>query len=294
MRRREFLTLFGGAAAAPLLFPLAAGAQKAPVIGWLGNTSYQEQWVVPFLAGLKAEGFVDGQNVTIHYRWAEGRLDRLPIFAAELVHQKVDVLVVISAAASLAAKNVTDVVPTVFVSGSDPVAHGLVASMNRPGGNRTGFHLNTHTLNAKRLELIRELMPNAATIAVLLNPNNPNAALNAAGVDAAARALGLKVDTFNVASEQDLDETFKTLSRQKPNAIVVGADSVLHNLSHSIIKRAASHAIPTVHEWREQVELGGFASYGTKMSEAFRYPGIYAGRILKGAKPSDLPVLAVC
>lgn len=293
MKRRAVIALLGGAVAASVLAPLASPAQQRtmPVIGWLGSTAPQTQHTVPFLQGLKSEGFTEGQNVAVQYRWAHGHYDRLPAFAAEFVRQRVDVIAAITTVSALAAKPATDTVPTVFVTGSDPIRQGLVASMNRPGGNRTGINLITHTLNAKRLEMIRELIPAATSIGVLLNPSNPSAETNKTDVLTAARMLGLQVRTFNITSESDLNVAFATLAQDRPGALVVGADSLLHSLSDMILQFAARHAMPAVYEWREHVEAGGLISYGTKLAGAFRQVGVYAGRILKGAKPSDLPVL---
>lgn len=197
----------------------------------------------------------------------------------------------VTTAAALAVKSATDTIPTVFVIGTDPVRIGLAASMNRPGGNRTGMSLITHTLDAKRLELIRELLPAATTIAVLLNPTNPSARTNETDIQKAASALGLQIRIITAASEMDIDAAFETLGRERPHALVVGADSVLHSLAEPIVKLAAKHAIPAIYEWREHAELGGLLSYGTKLGDTYRQVGVYAGRILKGAKPSDLPVL---
>ena len=290
MRRREFIAGLGGAAAA---WPVVARAQQAtlPVIGWLSSTSPQPQHVVPFVQGLNAEGYVEDQNVAIQYRWAHGHYDRLPAYAAEFVRQRVNVIAAMTTVSALAVKSATETIPTVFVTGSDPVRLGLVASMNRPGGNRTGMNLITHTLDAKRFELIRELVPAATKVGVLLNPTNPADESNRADVQGAARTLGLQIHILNVTSENDLQPAFATLAQERTNALVVGADSILHSLSDPILKLAASHAIPAVYEWREHVEAGGLISYGTKLADTFRQVGVYAGRILKGAKPSDLPVL---
>lgn len=290
MRRREFIILLGGAA---VVWPLAARAQQRPmpVIGWLGNTAPQPKIVAAFLQGLKAEGYTEGQNVVLEYRWADGRYERLLEFAAEFVRQRVNVIAAQASAAAMAAKSSTETIPTVFLTGSDPVRLGLVASMNRPGGNRTGMHLVTNTLDAKRLELLRELVPTATTIAVLLNPNNPSVELSKTNLLTAARTLGLQIRIVNVTSERDLNAAFAGFVQQRPHALVVGADSLIHSLSDPILKLAASHAIPAVYEWREQVEAGGLISYGTILADAYRQIGIYAGRILKGVKPSDLPVL---
>jgi putative ABC transport system substrate-binding protein len=289
MQRREFITLLGGAAA----WPLAARAQQAgmPVIGWLGSTPPQPQHVLPFVQGLNANGYIEGQNLAIEYRWANGNYGQMPAFAAEFVEKRVALIAAQTANAALAAKAATDTVPTVFMSGSDPVRLGLVVSMNRPGGNRTGVNLVTHTLDAKRLQLLRELVPTVTTIATLLNPNNPSAESNKTSLQAAARTLGLQVDLIEVASANDLAAAFAVLAQTRPNALVVGADSLLHSLSNPIIKFAADHGIPAVYEWREHVESGGLISYGTNLPDAYRQLGTYAARILRGTKPSDLPIL---
>jgi putative tryptophan/tyrosine transport system substrate-binding protein len=261
------------------------------VIGWLGSTSPQPQHVLPFVQGLNADGYIEGQNLAIEYRWANGNYGRMPAFAAEFVEKRVVLIAAQTSAAALAAKAATDTVPTVFMSGSDPVQLGLVVSMNRPGGNRTGVNLVTHTLDAKRLQLLRELVPTVTTIATLLNPNNPSAESNKTSLQAAARTLGLQVDVIEVASANDLAAAFAVLAQTRPNALVVGADSLLHSLSNPIIKFAADHGIPAVYEWREHVESGGLISYGTNLPDAFRQLGTYAARILRGTKPGDLPVL---
>jgi putative ABC transport system substrate-binding protein len=290
MQRRKFITLIGSTAVG---WPLSARAQQAggPVIGWLGSTSPQPQHVLPFVQGLNADGYIEGQNLAIEYRWANGNYGRMPAFAAEFVEKRVVLIAAQTSAAALAAKAATDTVPTVFMSGSDPVQLGLVVSMNRPGGNRTGVNLVTHTLDAKRLQLLRELVPTVTTIATLLNPNNPSAESNKTSLQAAARTLGLQVDVIEVASANDLAAAFAVLAQTRPNALVVGADSLLHSLSNPIIKFAADHGIPAVYEWREHVESGGLISYGTNLPDAFRQLGTYAARILRGTKPGDLPVL---
>jgi putative ABC transport system substrate-binding protein len=215
----------------------------------------------------------------------------MPAFATEFVRQRVDLIAAVTTAAALAVKSATDTIPTVFVTGTDPVRIGLAASMNRPGGNRTGMSLITHTLDAKRMELIHELLPAATTVAVLLNPTNPSARTNETDIQKAASALGLQTRIISAASEKDIDAAFETLGRERPHALVVGADSVLHSLAEPIVKLAAKHMIPAIYEWREHAELGGLLSYGTKLGDTYRQVGVYAGRILKGAKPSDLPVL---
>ena len=288
MRRREFIGLAGAAAA----WPFAARAQQAtPVVGWLGRTRRQLPDVTGFAEGLKSEGYVDGQNLRIQFRWADGQDDRLPGFAAEFARQRVDLILAQTSSSAHAAKAATDSIPTVFMTGGDPVQLGFVASMNRPGGNRTGMSLVTHTLNAKRLELLRELVPGAATIAVLLNPRNPSAPTNEADIKQAARALGLQIRIANVVNEHEITLAFAEFARERPDVLVVGADSVLNNLHEIIIKLAAEHRIPAAYEWREHTEAGGLISYGTKLSDAYRQLGVYSGRILKGARPSDLPVL---
>lgn len=293
MRRRDFIIRFANIATAAVAWPRCAAAQQRalPVIGWLGSTPPLSAHVDPFLEGLKAEGYIDKQNVTLQYRWAEGHYERLPGFAQEFARQRVDLIAAITTVSARAAMAATETLPTVFLVGADPVQLGLVASIARPGGNRTGVTLITHSLDAKRLELIRELVPGATTIGVMLNPNSASADSNKTGVQAAARTLGLKPFIVDVAGEKDLAPAFAALAEHRIDALLVGADSLLHSLNRLIVEAAAQHRFPAIYEWREHTQAGGLISYGTNFGDVIRQAGVYGGRILKGTSPSDLPVL---
>lgn len=293
MRRRECLALLGGAMIAA---PVAARAQQAsvPVIGFLNPTSPGEwaAFVAGFRRGLGESGLVEGQSVAIDYRWAEGQYDRLPALAAELVHRGVAVIVATGGNLSAAAaKAVTATIPIVFTSGSDPVKAGLVAGMGRPGGNVTGITIFTGVLGAKRLELLLELVPKASVIAVLANPSNPTSLAAAEDVQEAGHGLGKRILILGASNDVEIDDSFARLARERADALIVSNDAFFHSRRDRLVALAARHAIPAAYEDRPFVVGGGLISYGTSLVEAYRQAGIYAGRILMGVKPADLPVL---
>jgi putative ABC transport system substrate-binding protein len=291
MRRREFITLLGGAAAA---WPLAARAQQMPVVGFLSIASAASfaHLVAGFRRGLLEAGFVEGRNVVVEYRWAEGSYDRLPALAADLVLRQVAVIVTSGGDnPSFAAKAATATIPIVFNIGSDPVKIGLVASLARPGGNATGVNIFTAELSEKRFGLLNDTIPAASSIAVLVNPNFPPAIANARAAEAVARGMGKDVVIFNAGRESEIDAAFARMAQLRPDALLVAADPFFNSRREQIVALAAGHAIPAIYEWREFTEAGGLMSYGTSLVEAYRLQGIYTGRILKGAKPVDLPVI---
>jgi putative ABC transport system substrate-binding protein len=292
MRRREFITLLGAAAAG---WPLATRAQQAgmPVVGFLNSASPSgwKPYVEAFRQGLNETGYVEGRTVAIEYRWAEGQYERLPSLAGDLVRRKVAVIVATGGTPpALAAKAATKTIPIVLTIGADPVKLGLVASLNRPGGNVTGVNLFVSQMEGKRLGLLRELVPSAALTAVLLNPNNPNAATQLKDVQEAARALGQQIHILHAGSEAELEAAFATARQVGSGALLVAADPFFNSRRTYIIALAARHAIPAIYEQREHVLAGGLMSYGTNASDGYRQVGIYTGRILKGEKPADLPV----
>jgi putative tryptophan/tyrosine transport system substrate-binding protein len=291
MRRREFITLLGGAAAT---WPLAARAQQPtmPVIGYLHSASPEpySSMMAAFRHGLAEAGYVDGQNVTIDYRWAEGQFDHLPALAAELVAHRPAVLVAGGGDVSaVAAKAATTTVPIVFTIGADPVKSGLVASLNRPSGNLTGVTFFTITLGPKRLEMLRELQPKAGKIAMLVNPKSLNP--DAKEVQEAARALGQSVHVLDAASEGELDTAFRSLAQERDDALIVVSNPLFTSRREQIVTLANYQRIPAIYPLREYVASGGLVSYGASIKDAYRQSGVYAARLLKGAKPSDLPVL---
>jgi putative ABC transport system substrate-binding protein len=292
IRRRDFVILLGGGAAAA--WPLAARAQQSamPVIGWLGSGSPgpSAPSVTVFRQGLAEAGYVEGRNVAIEYRWAEGQYDRLPALAAELVRRRVAVIVATPIPAALAAKAATATIPIVFSAGADPVNLGLVGSLAEPGGNATGVDFFQAELSAKQLGLLRELRPNAACIGVLVNPANANVEGLTKDVTAAAAALGVEIEIVHARDSREIEEAFATLVHNKAGALLVGADSFLFNRRVQLAILAARHAIPAVFFNREFAEAGGLMSYGTSLTEVYRQLGVYSGRILNGAKSTELPV----
>ena len=291
MRRREFITFLGGAAA----WPLAVRAQQPamPVIGFLIPTSPDAfaDRLRAFRQGLKDTGYVEGENVAIVYRWAEDQLDRLPALAAELVRRQVAVIVAIAGAA-FAAKAATSTIPIVFTAGEDPVRLGLITSIARPGGNVTGINILSLELVAKRLELLRELVSSAARVAVLVNPTNAaNTETTLRDVEGAARAIGLQIQVLNASTSREIDAAFAALARERPDALLVGGDLLFTTRRVQMSLQAMRHAIPATYSARENVEAGGLMSYGSNLTDALRQVGVYTGRILKGAKPADLPVV---
>ena len=291
MKRREFITLLGGAAAA---WPLAVHAQQQamPVIGYLRSDSLDgaQHQVAGFRQGLNEAGFIEGQNVAIEFRSAEGHRDRLPTLAAELVRRPVAVIVA-NGVAARAVKAATQSIPIVFVFGGDPVREGLVTSISRPDGNMTGVTFLVSSVSAKRLELLHELVPKATVIAALLDVNNLPGDAELKDIEAAARSLGRELVIAKVNAEPRFDEAFAMFVQRRAGALYVGSGPFLSNQRAPIVALAARHALPAAHPIRQFVEIGGLMSYGTSQVDAYRQVGLYAGRILKGAKPSDLPVV---
>ena len=292
MRRRNFITLLGSAA----VWPLAARAQQpeVPVVGWLNARSPDDaaHLVAAFRRGLGETGFIEGQNVMIEYRWALGQYDRLPVMAAELVRRPVTVIASAGGEpAALAAKAATSTIPIVFVIGGDPVKQGLAASLSRPGGNSTGISVLTSSLEPKRLGLLRELVPRAETIGVLLNPNFPPFESQLRDVQEAARAINLQVHVLRASTDREIDAAFETVAQRRIPALSVAADPFFDTRRDKLVVLAVRHAVPTMYHFREFAAAGGLVSYGVDISDAYRLVGVYTGRMLKGAKPADLPVL---
>jgi putative ABC transport system substrate-binding protein len=293
MKRREFISLLGGAAAA---WPLGARAQKTamPVIGFLSSRSPGESagLVAMFHQGLREAGFVEGQNVIIAFRWAEDRYDRLPALATELVDLRVAVLFAAGGPPSaFAAKAATQTIPVVFSAALDPERLGLVASLNRPGGNVTGMSIFPSELAAKSVQLLRELVPAAAVFAYLVNPSNPTAEIYAKEAAAAASALGIAVHVLNAGTERDLDEAFASLAKLGVGGLIMPAESFFVSQRDRMVALAAKYAIAAIYGFREYAVAGGLMSYGASLPDSYRRAGIYVGRILKGEKPADLPVM---
>jgi putative tryptophan/tyrosine transport system substrate-binding protein len=286
MRRREFIAGLGGAAA----WPLAARAQQPalPVIGYLGTQSAEvdhKNITVPFLQGLKETGYVEGQNIAVEYRWAENIFDRLPALAADLVRRRVAVILAPGAAAARAVKAATTTIPIVFNTAVDPVAIGLVASLNRPGANVTGSTILSIELGPKRLQLLHELIPNAAAFGVLVESQSIITDLQAA-----ARTLGLQLFVANARTDSDFETAFASFSQQRVGAVLVGISTLFSRRMEQLAALAARHALPAIFPYREYVQAGGLMSYGSSLGYGYHQAGIYTGRILKGEKPADLPV----
>jgi putative tryptophan/tyrosine transport system substrate-binding protein len=291
VKRREFITLLGGAAVA---WPLAARAQQPamPVIGFLqtGAAGATAHMGAALHRGLKETGYVEGQNVEIVYHYADGQYDRLPTLVADLVNRQVALIGAFGPPAAQAAKAATTTIPIVFTS-IDPVKFGLVASLNRPGGNATGVHVLTIDLEGKRLELLSEMVPASAPVAVLINPHGEHAEQQAKDVQAGGPRIGRQILILNASSEREIDAAFRTLIERRAGGLLVTGDAFFNIRREQLVALAAYHAIPAIYEWREYALAGGLMTYGTSITDAYRQAGIYIGRILKGEKPSDLPVV---
>jgi putative ABC transport system substrate-binding protein len=292
MKRREFIAGLGGAAAA---WPLVARAQQPtmPVIGFLSAQSAGDDYkniTIPFLQGLKGAGYVEGQNVAIEYRWSENQYDRLPALAADLVRRRVAVIATSGTPAALAAKAATTTIPIVFSSGGDPVALGLVASLSRPGANATGMTNLDAELGPKRLQLVRELIPNTAVFGVLADPAFPATPSIIADLQAAARTLSLQLVVLNARTDSDLETAFASFSQQRVGAVLVISSTFYNRRMEQLAAQAARHALPATFPYREYALAGGLMSYGSNLGYMYQQAGIYAGRVLKGEKPGDLPV----
>jgi putative ABC transport system substrate-binding protein len=293
MQRRTFITLVGGAAVA---WPFAARAQQPamPVIGFLNSGSRElfAARVAAFHRGLNDTGFVEGRNVTIEYRWAQGQYDRLPALASDLVRRQVAVIAATGGIPSaLAAKAATSTIPIVFVAGSDPIKFGVVTSLSRPDGNLTGLTAFTSELVPKRLELLHQVVRKAATVALLVNPTNAVTEIVQRDVQEAARTLGLQLNVVHASVEPDLDKVFATLGQLRAGALVIGTDTFFDGQSERLAALAVRHAMPTIYQTREFAAAGGLMSYGGSLPDAYRKAGVYVGRVLKGEKPADLPVM---
>jgi putative ABC transport system substrate-binding protein len=292
MRRREFITVLGGAVAA---WPFSARAQQPamPVIGFLNprGPGDDPQLVHAFRQGLRELGYEEGRNLTVEYRWAGGRFDRLPALAGELVERRVSVIAATRGIGSaLAAKAATSTIPIVFVIGSDPVSVGLVASLNRPGGNATGIASLNVEIGPKCVELLHEVVHTATDIALVVNPTNPNAETLARDAEAAGRTRGLQLHVLRASTERNFDTVFAALAQRRAGGLVIGADAFFSNRSEQLAALAFRHMVPTISPYREFAEAGGLMSYGGRLADQFRLVGVYCGRILKGEKPADLPV----
>jgi len=291
MRRREFISLLGGGVAG---WPLAARGQQPPVVGFLVSASAQgyERILGPVREGLKETGYVEGKNVTFEYRWAEYRYDRLPDLAADLVRREVAVIFTTgSVVSAIAAKSATSTIPIVFANGSDPMRYGLVASLNRPGGNVTGVSFYNSGLGPKRIELLREIVPGASVIAVLVNPKNPNAEPDSQEIVKGGRSIGAQIEIVNASTEAELEPAFDKVRQLRAHALMVHIDALFNAQYKEIIALTQRYAVPAIYVGPEWPRAGGLISYGTNVDDMDRQAGIYIGKILKGTKPADLPVL---
>ena len=294
MRRRAFITLLGTLLGAAAVWPFAGYAQQpTPVVGFLnsGSPDSNVNLVTAFRNGLNEAGYIVDKNVAIEYRWAEGRYDRLPELAADLVRRKVAVIFGAAPPAAHAAKSATSTIPVVFVSGEDPVASGLVTSLGRPGGNVTGAAMLTGQLGAKQLGLLREIVPKATSVAILVNPDNPLTGAVIADIRTAATVTGHQIQTVKASDENEIGKAFAALKELHADALIVAADAYFFSRSEQLVTLAARYRIPAIFEYREFAMAGGLMSYGASIADGYRQAGVYAGRILAGAKPADLPVL---
>jgi putative ABC transport system substrate-binding protein len=288
LKRRDFITLLGGA----MGWPSAVRAKQSAMalVGLLSSSQLNDPQIGAFRQGLKDAGYIEGRNVAIKYRSADSRFDRLPALAADLVSDPVDAIVTLSPPAAVAAKAATTTIPIIFATGADPVDLGLVSSLNRPGGNVTGVTFVSNTLGAKRLELLRELVPSAQVVGFLINPGNPTSESQIRDVQTAARAFGIELLILPADSERNIDAAFASFIQQGTNAVIIGADSLFVSRCEQLVGLAARHAMPAIHFLREFADIGGLVSYGPSQTDAYRFAGGYVARILKGEKPTDLPV----
>jgi putative ABC transport system substrate-binding protein len=292
MKRREFITLLGGAVIA--VRPFAASAQQTlPMVGFVNSGSAQTQALVAaaYRKGLEEVGFAEGKNVLIESRWADGQYDRLPELIADLIKRKVTVIMAGGPPAAQAAKTATSSIPVVFTSGDDPVQIGVVTSINHPGGNVTGVHVLFTELESKKLSLLREVVPKAGVVAALVNQSRPIANSQTAELEAAAKKFGQRIQIFHAASEQEIEPVFASMAQAKVDALLVAADAFFNARREQIVLLASRHAIPAIYEQRSFAAAGGLMSYGTNLADSYRQAGVYTGRILKGEKPGDMPVV---
>ena len=292
MRRREFIKLIGGTAAT---WPLAAVAQQSaiPTIGFLRSTrsDASTDLLVALRKGLKETGYVEGQNLTIEYRWAENQQERLSALAADLVRQRCVAIIAGGVNAAFAAKAATATIPIIFATGVDPLKSGLVGSFNRPGGNITGVFSVSASMEGKQLGLLREVVPTAAVIGMLVNPTSPGSERQERETQAAAQALGQQLHVFKASGERDIDNVFATLTQYRIGALLIAANALFTGQRDQLVALAARHAMPVLHYTREFAEAGGLMSYGSSLTDAYRQVGVYVGRVLKGEKPADLPII---